>query len=89
MDSRLFEQRIDGLLVRRFTDQSIDHAIDRALAGIGPNTTAVTVDVDFDGEGVRGVIAFRSKNNWSVALIGEIKRGRGPVGGVRIRKEWR
>ena len=89
MDPRLFEQRIDGLAVRRFTDAQIDQAINRALADIDPKTTAVTVDVDFDGEGVRGVIAFRSKSNWSVALIGEIKRGRGPVGGVRIRKEWR
>lgn len=89
MDPRLFEQYIDGRPIRRFTEERLDRAINEALADIGPDTTAVSVDVDFDGEGVRGVVAFRSKSNWSVALIGEVKRGRGPVGGVQIRKEWR
>ena len=86
MDARLFARTLDGREIRRFTDAAIDDAISKALSDANKNS--VSLDVDFDGEGVRGVIAAKVGDHWSVALVGEIKRGRGPVGGARVRFEW-
>jgi hypothetical protein len=93
VDPRLYEKLMPvahgpAVAVRRFNDQQIDEAVSRALASIPREIKGVSLDVDFSGEGVRGAIAWRRDRHWSICLVGEIKKGEGPVGGARVVHEY-
>ena len=89
MDARL-TQGTDG--VRRFTDASIQKAIDGALSGIEPGAKALVFEANLEGDGVRGVLAVQYPNGWSIGLIGEIDPKMGwssAKGGISVKKVWR
>jgi hypothetical protein len=84
MDNRLWE---DVAGVRRFKDETIQRAVDSALHGI--EGKALVLDVDLDGNGVRGVAAFHTPGGWSIGVIGEIDAKKNWEAGVSVKKVWR
>jgi len=84
MDSRLWQ---DPNGVRRFTSQAIQDAVDRALVGV--EGKALSGDIDIDGNGVRGVVAFKEPGGWSIGLIGEIDSKKDWGVGFRVKKVWK
>jgi len=85
MDARLWE---DSFGVRRFNDAAIQRAVDSTLASVPGDAKAVVLDVNLDGNGVRGVAAFQDGNGFSVGVIGEIDARRKWTVGVRLAKVW-
>ena len=82
MDARLFE--LDG--IRRFNDLAIQRAVDNALVGI--DGKAMVLDVNVDGNGVRGVFAVKLDKGWSIGLIGEVDAHKEWRVGARVSKVW-
>jgi hypothetical protein len=85
MDGRLWQ---DTSGIRRFSDKKIQAEIDAALANVPKDKTALVVEGDIDGNGVRGIAAFQMGNGWSIGVIGEIDAKKDWAAGFRVSKVW-
>ncbi len=75
--------------VRVFTDPAIQQAVDGALRAVEPGQRGVILEVDMPQWGeVKGVVAARLNDHWSVGLIGEYTGTRGVSGGARVAFQW-
>lgn len=75
--------------VRVFTNPVLQSAIDSALTSVDPDKKGVILEVDMPEMGeVRGVVAARLNNHWSVGLVGEYTGRRGVSGGARVAFQW-
>lgn len=95
MDPRLFSKTVTdpgGLTteVRGFLNSSIDEAVRKRLAEMGPEVHTVSLDVDFgENGGIRAAMVSRINSHFSVGLIGERKAGGALSGGFRVKYEWK
>jgi hypothetical protein len=75
--------------VRFFTDPNVQAAINSALSGIDPGKHGVILEVDMPQLGeVKGVLAARLNDHWSIGLVGSYTGTRGISGGARVAFQW-
>ena len=91
MDPRLYSKTVIGqsgksVEVRRFMSERIDKAVSDALRRA--KKKSVSLDVEFEEGDIRGVVAAKLDDQWSVALVGERKKTGQLTGGARVVFEW-
>lgn len=75
--------------IRMFTNPAISEAVNRALATVDPGKRGVILEVDIpEAGGVKGVLAARLDEHWSIGLVGEYHGNRKISGGARVAFEW-
>ena len=75
--------------VRKFADAQLQGAIDRAIAGLPPDTKAADLTIGFDQRGVQVIGAVKLDHGWS--LLGGVSWDTtGEWGGkVSVRRAWK
>jgi len=76
--------------VRLFTDPAVQHAIDSALSSVDSGKRGVILEVNMpETGGVKGVVAARLNEHWSIGLVGEYGgKSKAKSGGARVAFEW-
>lgn len=76
--------------VRLFTDPSVQQAIDSALTAVTSGKKGVILEVNMpEAGGVKGVVAARLNEHWSIGLVGEYNgKSKAKSGGARVAFEW-
>ena len=76
--------------VRLFTDPAIQQSVDNALSSVDPGKKGVILEVNMPEEGgVKGVLAARLNEHWSIGLVGDYNgKVKTKSGGVRVAFEW-
>jgi hypothetical protein len=83
---------LDGSLqeVRLFTNPAVQQAIDTALNSVTPGKKGVILEVNMpETGGVKGVVAARLNDHWSIGLVGAYDgKSKTKSGGARVAFEW-
>lgn len=75
--------------VRVFTDPAVQQAVDDALKSVPTDKRGVILEVDMPQMGeVKGVLAAKLNQHWSIGLVGDYSGARGVSGGVRVAFQW-
>lgn len=76
--------------VRLFSDPAVQQAIDSALNTVTPGKRGVILEVNIpEAGGVKGVVAARLNEHWSIGLVGDYNgKTKTKSGGARVAFEW-
>jgi hypothetical protein len=78
--------------VRRFNDLAVQMKVDEVLSGLETNSAILEVEVEkepgSEEKEIRGVLAAKLNNYWSIAMFGEYRNREDYTGAVRVMLDW-